>query len=211
MQIIQIVNSLFQSNTYILSIGESIGVWLVDMGDIRPILKWMSDNGKKDVIGVLLTHTHFDHIYGLNDLRQFFPDCYIYVANEIGYKALFDSKLNHSKFSEIGTFTLESSNNVFRLDQMIHRIVLWKGLEGDCYPVEGHSHDSVCYHIGNYLFTGDSFIPNIRTVSKLKEGNRDEAADTVRYIVKTFDRNTFICPWHKDVCYLKEVEFSKMV
>ena len=64
MQIIQIVNSLFQSNTYILSIGESIGVWLVDMGDIRPILKWMSDNGKKDVIGVLLTHTHFDHIYG---------------------------------------------------------------------------------------------------------------------------------------------------
>ena len=73
-----------------------------------------------------------------------------------------------------------------------------------------HSHDSVCYHIGNYLFTGDSFIPNIRTVSKLKEGNRDEAADTVRYIVKTFDRNTFICPGHKEVCYLKAVSYTHL-
>ena len=59
MQIIQIVNSLFQSNTYILSIGESIGVWLVDMGDIRPILKWMSDNGKKDVIGGIINSYSF--------------------------------------------------------------------------------------------------------------------------------------------------------
>ena len=68
MQVNRLVNSFYTSNTYIISDAVGDGVWLVDCGDyvsqVKPLLE-----GRK-VIGVLLTHTHSDHIYGLVDLLE---------------------------------------------------------------------------------------------------------------------------------------------
>ena len=38
MGIVQIVNSIFSSNTYILSHADSCRVWLIDIGDIEPVI-----------------------------------------------------------------------------------------------------------------------------------------------------------------------------
>lgn len=38
MGIVQIVNSIFSSNTYILSHTDSCRVWLIDIGDIEPVI-----------------------------------------------------------------------------------------------------------------------------------------------------------------------------
>lgn len=51
------------------------------------------------VEGVLLTHAHFDHIYGLPLLLEKFPNVAIYT-NEWGKAALADAKLNMSLYHE---------------------------------------------------------------------------------------------------------------
>ena len=86
-----ITNSIFNSRTYILSDGSD-KVWLVDCGDV-----FLNDNDDDNdnlgrlmdsrVEGVLLTHAHFDHIYGLPSLLERFPDVAIYT-NEWGKAAL---------------------------------------------------------------------------------------------------------------------------
>lgn len=58
-----IVNSIMSSMTYVLSEDEGDGVWLVDCGDIGSIQA--SSIGSNPIKGVLLTHAHYDHIYGL--------------------------------------------------------------------------------------------------------------------------------------------------
>ena len=65
MQIKRIVNSVFTSNTFVLTDEGSQDCWLVDVGDIEPILQ---EVGNRRVKGVFLTHTHYDHIYGINDV-----------------------------------------------------------------------------------------------------------------------------------------------
>lgn len=60
----EIINSIFTSKTYILYRDKESNAWLVDVGDIEPIITFC-ENKSLLIEGVFLTHGHFDHIYGL--------------------------------------------------------------------------------------------------------------------------------------------------
>ena len=60
----QIVNTVFTSNTYILSVEGKDGLVLIDIGDITPIKQFVQEKGGT-VQALFLTHTHYDHIYGI--------------------------------------------------------------------------------------------------------------------------------------------------
>lgn len=72
----KIVNSIFDTFTWLFSGTESNQVWLVDWGDIEPITNKI---GSCDIEGALLTHAHFDYIYGLPELVKRFPECKVYA------------------------------------------------------------------------------------------------------------------------------------
>ena len=84
-----ITNSIFTSKTYVLGDSNHSSVWLVDCGDMDKVLAQI---GERMIVGVLLTHAHFDHIYGLPELLRRFPHCQV-VTNEAWLKALADSRL----------------------------------------------------------------------------------------------------------------------
>lgn len=71
-KVLQFVNAFFHSNTYVLYLEDRPEVWLVDCGDVEPLIQWCEKYGKS-IEGVFLTHTHFDHIYGLSDLLVYIP------------------------------------------------------------------------------------------------------------------------------------------
>jgi len=74
-----IVNSVFSSRTYVLSREDCFDVWLVDCGDVERLPEDVR------VAGVLLTHAHFDHIYGLNRLVERFPEVRAVVHETPGH------------------------------------------------------------------------------------------------------------------------------
>ena len=69
MKVERIINTIYASNTYILYDPRYDEVWLVDAGDTNLVIEWI-EKYSKTLKGVFLTHTHFDHIYGLNTLYQ---------------------------------------------------------------------------------------------------------------------------------------------
>ena len=68
----------------------------MDVGYIEPILSIIGD---RNVKGVFLTHTHYDHIYGINKLVESFPECIVYTSQH-GEEGLFSDKLNFSRYHE---------------------------------------------------------------------------------------------------------------
>ncbi len=62
-QIKEIVNSIFTSKTYILFLEGVKEAWLVDIGDIEPVVAFLGEN-HLGLAGVFITHGHFDHILG---------------------------------------------------------------------------------------------------------------------------------------------------
>ena len=90
-----ITNSFFSSRTYWLSDERQNQFWLVDCGDIEEVVKQLP--AQSTIAGVLLTHVHYDHIYGLNMLLLLFPNCVVYT-NVFGQKSLMDPKRNFSRY-----------------------------------------------------------------------------------------------------------------
>ena len=182
----QVVNSIFNSCSYVISHGD--GSWLVDCGDLDLILPCVDGR----VEGVLLTHGHFDHIFGLNNLLSLFPTIPIYT-NQAGKNALFSDKLNFSKYHE-ESFILDSERNVALISDG-DIVQLGPGLKANAVFTPGHSPDCVSWIVGDALFTGDSFIPGVKTVTTFPLSNKALAARSENLIREMATHRT-VYPGH---------------
>ena len=196
MKVKQIVNSILYSNTWVLSDEKMNTCWLVDCGDVDLI---QSDFTQNTLLkGVFLTHVHYDHIYGLNDILKKYPDCLIYT-NHYGFKALLSDKLNLSRYHG-QTFIFKYPQNIRLLGegQLIN-------LSDECsmyaFMTPGHSPSCISYQCGNYLFTGDSYIPHVQPVTNLPGGNSTLYYESLSKIRQRITPSLELCAGH-GTCFI---------
>lgn len=197
------VNSRFTSNTYIISHSGYDNVWVVDPGDTEVVFEWMKNHSKKIVSGILLTHAHFDHIYGMNEILSRYPHCVVYVANEYGLEALNDAKKNGSKYTEEGPIVIRDGAIVMYYSE---NMKLWDDVPIKVINTPGHSDDSVCFIVEGVLFTGDTLIKGVRTVTKLKTGSKEKLRETLNLIESVKGRKLVVYPGHEDMFELDEYD-----
>lgn len=188
------INTVFQSNTWLLESHNEI--WLIDCGDIAPLLPFLkTDGGLREVKGVLISHAHFDHIYGLNRLLRLFPTTLIYT-NVCGRKALLNDKLNLSHYHD-SPFSLKSAENI-KILQDGDEFILFNSIKAHVYATPGHHDSCLTYLIGDYLFTGDAYIPGTKVVTVLPGGDKVLASQSVKRILQ-LSKGHIICPGHGDI------------
>lgn len=172
------VNSLFNSVSY------RVGNVLIDPGD-----DWTFEG----LDCVLLTHAHFDHIYGLKRLLQQNPHARVFT-NEAGKLMLADAKRNLSRYYD--------SNFVFEFPEAVSLVsdgevvALDSGLSAKAVFTPGHNPSCITWVIGEALFTGDAYIPGLKTVTNLPKGNKADTAASEALILSLACSRT-IYPGHK--------------
>lgn len=202
MKITRHINSFSTSNTYILSLESEDGVWIIDPGDADFILHWLHEN-KKIPAGLLVTHSHVDHIYGINTLRTHYPDLYVYLS-EKGKMGVLSPRLNLSYYHG-NLYMIENYN--LRIIKHDDKITLWENYEPiHVHYTLGHNEESLSFYIKGNLFTGDALIPGVRVYTKFHGGDRQKATSSIQKIVKEFDGQTMIRPGHGEDCLLCECE-----
>lgn len=170
-----LTNTFFSSRTYWLSEKKQTKIWLVDCGDIDEVLKKLPQ--KATISGVLLTHVHFDHIYGLNKLLSMFPNCVVYT-NDFGQKSLTDPKRNFSRYhTDIDDFVFNCPEKVIVVGEG-EKIELFEGEYANVYFTPGHDESCLCYEIGENLFTGDAYIPGVKTVTTFPHSSKKKALES---------------------------------
>ena len=204
-EVVRFVNSRFTSNTYVLAHPEHENVWVVDPGDTEAVFEWMKDHSKTVISGILLTHAHFDHIYGMNDIVSRYPECVIYIANDYGREALGDPKANGSKYTEEGPVVVDSKAIIRYYDQTMQ---LWDGIEMRTINTPGHSVDSQCFIVDGMFFTGDTLIKDVRTVTKLKGGSVEKLEDSFKHISSLIGQKLRVMPGHGDEFLLDEYDLQ---
>lgn len=188
----QIINDVFASNTYVLSNDNSNDYWLVDVGDFDKVVDILPENA--NLKGVFLTHSHFDHIYGLNEMCKYFPDSIVYTS-EYGKEAICSEKKNFSFYHE-SPMAYKGENVIILKDN--DKVQLWNDIFMDVVATPGHCPSCLTYITGRYIFTGDSYIPDVPLVTKLPKGNKKLGAESLVKILKLANGKN-ICAGHGDV------------
>ena len=193
MNIYCIKNSIFNSATYLISLNPSNNAFVIDCGDMQPISDFIEQN-HLNLKGIFLTHSHFDHIYGLNDLAQDYPNCKVYTSY-YGIDGLRDPKLNLSRYHDDVEDFIYQYDNIEVLsekqDVTIDNNVI-KILE-----TPGHDWSCLTFHIGKHLFTGDSYIPNARPQYHFPKGNKKQYYQSEERIKKyAIEHELTIMPGH---------------
>lgn len=169
------MNTVFNSCSYVLA--QDGASWVVDCGDVEQILPFIEGQLR----GVMLTHSHFDHIYGLNDLLALFPHTPV-LTNAAGRDGLLSDKLNFSRYHET-PFTLDTPEDIRLVDDQ-ECFELFNGVSAQAIYTPGHSPCSVTWKIDDALFTGDSFIPGVKTVTNFPHSDRQLAGESRERILR---------------------------
>lgn len=191
-QVKEIVNSIFTSKTYILFKEGELKAWLVDIGDIEPVFAFLEDK-HLFVEGVLLTHAHFDHIYGVASLVENFPECKVYLT-EYAKKALASDKLNMSKYHET-PISYEGDNVI-----VVREGESMSLFDGEpvmqFYETPGHNPGCLTMVLGDLIFTGDAYIPGVGANTQLPFANKEQARQSMERIQQLAEGKTILSGHH---------------
>ena len=203
----QIINFPVPSNCFVLfdkAVGRECVV--VDPGSKSDdaLFAFLDEEGLTPQY-IVLTHEHFDHCWGVNELVEKYQIpivCSALCAECIQYE-----KRNCSVFYDNNegfvisspTISVESLNNVLPFSNTVINF----------YATPGHTDASICLVLGQSLFTGDTLIENLRTVTKLRTGSMVKLKDSIDTIAKLKGQGFTVYPGHGAMFLLDNYDLMK--
>lgn len=187
-EIHDITNTIFTSKTYILTKEGYDRAWLVDIGDVEPVLEYLREK-ELTIEGVFLTHAHFDHIYGLEALVKHFPKCKVYVAEDAKL-ALASDKLNMSRYH--GDRINYDKDNVVVVYEGESMTLFEDEPPMDFFETPGHNPGCLTMVMGNMIFTGDAYIPGVGVNTRLPRGDKMLANQSMERILQLAEGKTIL-------------------
>ena len=197
-------NSVCSSNTYVLCPPDGGGAWVIDPGDAAPVVECLRELDR-ELVGILVTHSHHDHIYGIDELQAAFPSAKVHAA-DASVAGLFSEKLNMSRYF-LRPYVLKLQH-VVRLGEG-SRIPFMPGADIIVVETPGHHPGAVCFAVSGLLFTGDALLPGTHITTVLPGGDRAAARRSVEKLLATFGPETWIHPGHGEGCRLGAVDLEK--
>lgn len=167
---------MFSCNVFIVSSEK--GNFIIDLGYFDKEI----DNYIKSIGGisfVLTTHGHYDHIFGLNDFHELYPNVPIYAYRE-EMDVIYNPRKSHS-FNHPERRNYIPDFNLIDLDEASYNL---NEIKFDVIHTPGHTKGGVLYYFkeDNILFTGDTIIGESIGRYDLPTGSEVELYDSLNKI-----------------------------
>lgn len=197
------VNSPVPSNTYLVSIENTRSCIVIDPGSKEEpeLMAYINEKGL-NVDYILLTHEHFDHCWGVNELIEKTEAKVVCMQN------CKDKVLQPSNYFNKFYFNSEEEYSVDRVDYVVEDldcVLNWNGTNIRFIETKGHSPGGMCINIENTLFTGDTLLLNTKPVLMKRLGSsKVDYKESVMRVFDEFPEETIVCPGHGESFLLKE-------
>lgn len=202
-----------ESNMYVLIEDED--AIIIDPNINYKAFQILKENNVKK-IKIFLTHEHFDHISGVNWLKENFESKVI--CSENAAKALIDPSKNLAKFWDVIMIdkpqdvqklglTIKDEEYVCKADEAFVGTQIWSvcGHKVKAIQAPGHSKGSVIYCMDNIVFSGDSLINGYGVICRLPGGSWKQYCEKTLPLFEKLSDDTIIFPGHGNPDYLKKL------
>lgn len=194
---------------------------VIDPNEDENLLIILEDKGVKR-IHILLTHGHYDHISGVQWLKDHF-DADIFCQEKCADR-LMNSKRPLSRLvamvlaaqdAEDGGHRYQDFKVSYKPFTISADITFDKeerlqigNLEFKVTSTPGHSEGSSCYQLFDKLvFTGDTLIQDTPVILKFPGGNKEDYYSVAYPFLKSLDKESIIMPGHGDPFVLKDAKY----
>ena len=179
LQINRFVWNVVDSNSWLIVEGKNgLLIDVVDNDSLFDRVRCL------DSLTVILTHSHFDHISGLNRLREEKPESFV-ISTSLCSENIGDPRKNTSNIATaylsflektekpntaIEPFSCKPSDKVFTDNSVFD----WCGHNVKLFSLHGHSSDSLAVIIDDQaLFSGDELL-SIPVITRLPGGSTEK-------------------------------------
>jgi len=194
------LNFPVSSNCFVVSAAGNECI-LVDpaCGDGKALLDHLAAHHLKPVY-IILTHEHFDHISSVECIRNNYP-CKVVASAECS-ASIGNSKKNLSLFYDQQGFTCKPADILVNENNFV---LNWNGITLRFQSTPGHTEGSICFSIGNNLFTGDTLMNGYKPVVKLPGGNIKKLEQSINRLLREYSGETIVFPGHGETFMLKDI------
>lgn len=204
MRVIVAKNTPFDSHMYILANDKNDCV-IIDLGGDISIVKDLLQRKNLNLVGVLLTHCHFDHVNGVKSARDMDVDVYISTP---------DSKLIESSEGTLAQFVGTTYQPIFDYKTFDEGDLIVGDFKFKVILTPGHTKGSCTFIIDNLMFTGDTLFKNNVGRTDLPGGSDLDMKNSINRLIALLidDIDYKVYPGHGAFTTLKtEAKFNPYI
>lgn len=170
------------TNTYVVMNEETKDAVVIDPARLSKKLREYIDGEGLKVKAILLTHAHFDHIMGIDEVITAYGEMPVYVEeNDLPL-------LHHAELNESTTYTKGYSyagGNVIHGGDVLELI----GEKFQVIHTPGHTAGGVCYYVeeAGMVFSGD-------TLFRASIGRSDFKTSSTTDLIRSVKEKLFLLP-----------------
>jgi glyoxylase-like metal-dependent hydrolase (beta-lactamase superfamily II) len=184
----KITNKLLNTNTYIFI--DNNNCFLIDPGSDYETIRSFIDSNNLNVLAVLATHGHFDHIVSVSKLQKEFKSKF--------YLHLKDAKTLKLANFIMKIFGYKQKIEIPNVDVFIDGVIGSLRIQDYCINymhTPGHTAGSCVFQIENNIFTGDTLFYS-ENESKIPNEDLISLGKSQRLIFENYDKNIIFWPGH---------------
>lgn len=207
LKIQRFINELLTSNCYVVVDTDTLHCFIVDPASEKSLkeIEYIETNNLT-LDYIFITHEHADHLWGVNSLIDKFSS-----------KVICTEVCKESISRECSIFFRLYDNPNYRydiknIDNTIENLrynLKWQNYTISFVHTPGHCKGAMCILLDNILFTGDTLIKDIRTVTKFKGGSEEKLLDSINWIETLKGRGIVIYAGHEEPFELDGYDLKK--
>ncbi len=188
------INELMTSNCYVVYDEDTKRCLVIDPASEKSLREIQFIEGKGLTIDyIILTHEHTDHNWGVNSLREHFPNVKL-VCSDLCNKYV--KKTNRAYFlfyydDPDYRYEIAPADILIKEDSCLD----WIGHQIQFVMTPGHSCGSMCIDVEGMLFTGDTIIP-FKPYFNGRDSNEEDWIMSIKNIINKYNDETRIYPGH---------------